>query len=478
MGTEFSKLRPYQLDAVVACHKAPSRLAIQAPTGSGKSWIIAQYIQELKKKNPSATIILSTGFNNLVFDLYQTLNGKYGDFHVKSRVLIGRAAAICGRTGVTPPDPNYPYTEDKNLRPAANGCSKCISSCGYKSTVRQGEVLITNHSMLAVLQDKIDNLEGEVVIIIDEAHTLYGYISSYNDITVKIDHIRQLQLELVKKSLSAVKVKKFLDIAKQSGMTAELVHAMGQMYPEIIPEIDRANALFKAPKKSLYLVEEKETFRVRRFVGEKFIPKHKTLYFTATLNDFHAKYLGLTSKSILKIKTNQPQTSILNSFTVEKLKPNLDYVVSLIESKKDLRGLILSSSFADLNSYIDQVSDEVYSTNKPTEFVKKSGILYGSRRLTQGVNIPDLNYIVITKLPFPVYNDEYQKWSKYVQTFMGISSWSITMAQVESDLIQSAGRLWRKPGQEGEIYIGFYGMNYDAQLKRAVSEFFNLKIAS
>lgn len=478
MGTEFSKLRPYQLDAVVACHNAPSRLAIQAPTGSGKSWIIAQYIQELKKKSPNATVILSTGFNNLVYDLHQTLSGKDGNFNVKNRVLIGRAAVICGRTGVTPPNISYPYTEEKNLRPAANGCSKCISSCSYKSTIFNGEVLITNHSMLAVLQDKIDSLEGEVVIIIDEAHTLYDYISNHNDATITTDHIRQLQLELVKKSLSAVKVKKFLDIAKQNGMTAELVNAMGQMYPDIVPEIDRAVALFKAPKKSLYLVEEKDSFRVRRFVGEKFIPKHKTLYFTATLNEFHAKYLGLTERSIIKIKTDQPQTSILNSFTVEKQKPNLDYVTDLIESKKDLRGLILSPSFADLNSYIDQVSDKVYSTNKPTEFIEKSGILYGSRRLTQGVNIPDLNYIVITKLPFPVYNDEYQKWSKYVQTFMGISSWAITMAQVESDLIQSAGRLWRKPGQEGEIYIGFYGMNYDTQLKRAVSEFFNLKIAS
>lgn len=465
------ELRDYQLEAVIACHKA-SRLAVQAPTGSGKSWIIAQYIKELKKQDPGVTVVLSTGFNNLVFDLHKTL----AMFDVKARVLIGRAATVCGRSGHSPENPLVPYTEDKKIQPKAMGCSQCISSCNYKPRVIPGEVLVTNHSMMAVLSEQIDSLD-KAVIIVDEAHTLYNYISSYNEALVTLDHIKQLQLELVKKSLPAIKAKKLIDIATKGGITEELVKAAYGFFPDLVPEIDRAAQLLKAPANSLFKENLPEGFRVRRFVGEKFILRHKTLFFTATINGFHAKYLALTSKNILKVNSGKPKNSLLHTFKVGKQLPNKMHVRDLVSKRSDKRGLILSPSFADLQEYVGALPSNINKTDKPLAFTG-NGILYGSRRLFQGVNIDDLNYIIITKLPFPIYNEEYVKWSEYVQRLMGISTWEITIAQVESDLIQAAGRLWRRPDQEGEIHIALYGMPYDRNVILSVAEFFNLKIVA
>ena len=173
---------------------------------------------------------------------------------------------------------------------------------------------------------------------------------------------------------------------------------------------------------------------------------------SATVDDYTKSILGVQhsynehnckitdySKSSLSMYSSFDMQSIydfISKQTAEHglvLSTRLD-IVNELKNKRFICGYEIVSNVADLNP-------------------GKRQILVGSKTLFQGVNIQSVGFILINKIPFSRYDDSYKKKMAYFDKLGRNSYMFYTIPYVTNQLIQCMGRLWRSPGDYGNIAI-------------------------
>ena len=148
------------------------------------------------------------------------------------------------------------------------------------------------------------------------------------------------------------------------------------------------------------------------------------------------------------INYNKSSFNLYNAF--EK-----DDILDFINKQKGKRGLLLSTRL-DLLNYFEEITKKTRykAIRKISDF--KDGeyqVLIGSRGLFQGVDIPNIDFILLNKVPFEQISPSYKKKMTFFEK-QGYTPFTYyTIPRVINQTIQCMGRLWRKPGDKGNIAI-------------------------
>ena len=492
-------LRDYQekqIDFIKDVLPTSKIIGIQSGTGSGKSITFFSYIKEFLNENPNKNVIVSTGFNNLVFQLEET--AKFMGFNKnKIKVLIGKKACNCPieaeENGVS--SNNFKlFTRDSeyncghkhyHLNPNKND-SCPFTNQAYSEYFRElmnnvGQIIITNHSSLLLQGNQIPNIG---LIVIDEAHTFGNFYDNYisleldkQDLSILDLAINQVKepirsiikmninngVRLPKKQVEAICNTKILEKNRELQIKINEFFTTEQ---SIANFIEMTNSYYKINKfyNNYELNFDKETkfilvsATLDKYTLEMFQCKNQNVY---TENKTFCKY---EKSEFLALNTNE------DSSYEENLNCFIKYILQHKDEKEIYSGLILSTTITDMNIAIEILTKNplfkvysIYDDNSLEYFKKynakrygKIKILIGSRGLFQGIDIPDIDFVVLNKIPFPNYDDK----NKALETFLtkngkkDYNFWSnYTIPKVCNDIIQSTGRLWRSTESKGIVSI-------------------------
>ena len=129
-------------------------ISLQSPTGSGKSIVMLEYVRWYLERFPGKKIFISTGFNELVWQFYDTAVS----MGINAEVLIGRSHAVCARRDKTRIGRAFVRdAPESSLCGSDAPCSKCKREhgfCYFSELVNDiaesphGMLVVTNHSTL------------------------------------------------------------------------------------------------------------------------------------------------------------------------------------------------------------------------------------------------------------------------------------------------------------------------------------------
>lgn len=470
------QLRDYQkiqLDFLKSHLPISNVCGIQSGTGSGKSIVMLTFIKEWLKdpKNQLSNVIVSTGFNNLVFDLEKRAE----EMGLNPIVLIGVKAINCP---LKMEDDYKIFTQEdftcgnehKHLDTSTDiweekRCPYCNKEYQkLKNTIENahGRLIITNHSSLLAYQNMLDNIG---VIMVDEAHTFGNFYDSY------------LELRLDKKEVQEMD-KAITSLKEPMSSIIRLNIKNNVQLPRIQIEKLCDNIKHKKCKSDVYnffTVERNFNNFVEVVDGEYVLSRFykyfelpfvqsKIILFSATLDKYTlSMFRARESHIYIEHKmfcdySNSEFVAIPN----DDFKTSLTTFLNYVNSKGLEKGLILSTTISDMkialtmNGYLGykMFTDRNEFLNFQEKGCKK--ILVGSRGLFQGIDIPELQFVCLNKIPFPNWNDKTKALQNFLTNF-GTNSfdpWNeFTIPKCENDISQSFGRLWRKPDSKGVVSI-------------------------
>jgi hypothetical protein len=124
---------------------------------------------------------------------------------------------------------------------------------------------------------------------------------------------------------------------------------------------------------------------------------------------------------------------------------------------KDNKGLILCTTLENVEwTYKTLKAKGVPCFKNIEEFKRNSSynkVLVGSKIFFQGIDIPELEFVVIDKIPFETYDDKFRAYSYYIEKVAKVDAWTnYTLPLVKNNLLQMTGRLFRKNDIENGIY--------------------------
>jgi Rad3-related DNA helicase len=457
-------LRDYQQDQMdfVEDHLPYTNVVgVESPTGSGKTFVIIEIAKRWLEEHPLSNVVISTGFNNLVFDMEKRAL-QMGVKNVK--VLIGTNALNCP---VLMKDAGLewkPFTVDgyrcgKDHYDSRGVCPDTLAAYHsyYNGLISgAGQLVITNHSSLLVHQQKLSNVS---LVIVDEAHTFANFYESF------------LRLEITSKELEKVD---------------EAVHRLPQPLSNIVEMNIRNNA--PLPLKQVdRLVAGIDDISLRRRVEEFFSTRNsynnwvergrdgysvdtfyrefdlqmdaKLVLFSATLDGFTNQMFNLKKVHTYRESkrfcdyTKSEFVAVLEDDFLVALKRFLDHV------KDSDAGLVLSTTISDMKLALTMDGYLGYKMfTDRMEFLKHHGrkILVGSRGLFQGIDIDGLKFVCLNRIPFPNWGEKEQARARFLTQNgkNGFDPWNqFTIPKTENDIIQSTGRLWRNSQSRGVIGI-------------------------
>lgn len=477
------ELRPYQkkqINFIEDRIDLTDVVGIESPTGSGKTFVILEYAKRWleKPENQLSNVVISTGFNNLVF----LLEKRAKEIGLNPKVLIGTKACNCPKcmeeAGVEP----KLFTENskficgdkhKILDNSTNIWAK--KRCPYTSNFYNkyidqlvngvGQIIITNHSSLLVHQNKFENVS---LIILDEAHTFSDFYESFirleldeNDLKIIdrcIDSLKSPMNKIIKSNISkgaglpSVQLDKLCEKLSQETEDIELLMKTREFF-EIKPDIRN---YIESKDNSITIDRFYRNFEFEDYIHAKFI------IFSATLDKYTRMMFHCRESYFYKERQSFCDFSKSEFIAI----PNEDFEVSFLKfldyvnSKGLERGLCLSTTIADVNKaliYDGYLGYKMFTDSKKFEKYKDGKkILVGSRRFFQGIDIIGLQFVCMNKLPFPTWNEKTQKMRDYVTNFGNndIDFWTdFSVPKTENDIIQGTGRLWRTPDSFGIISI-------------------------
>lgn len=462
-------------------------IGIESGTGSGKTITALQFVKEWleKPENQLTNVVITTGFNNLVF-LMEKRALEMGFPREKVKILIGTGACNCPlemqEKGVSDKDTEYMvFTETDEYRCGDKHKEFDVSTdvwakkiCPftqnlyreYFQTIKNnvGQIIITNHSSLLIHQE---NLSNTSLLIIDEAHTFSNFYESY------------LRLELDKSDLTSID-KAINNLKPPMNMIIKMNMQKGVQLPNkqidaICDNIENTNLSLRTreffetkPDISNYIERTQNSYTIDRFYRSfdlNIVSKPKIILFSATLDDFTLNMFNVHKSNIYR----EYKTFCDYSKSELICIPNDDFETSLLKfldyvNNKGLsRGLILSTTITDMNKALSydgihgyKMFEDLNKFEKADNISTPKKILVGSRGLFQGIDINDLQFVCLNKLPFPVYDDKSRAQQNYL-TNNGqndFDTWnSFVVPKVENDIIQSTGRLWRNTSSHGVISI-------------------------
>lgn len=474
------KLRDYQLnqlDFIRDRLPVADVVSIESPTGSGKSIVILEFVKEWLKDNPLSNVVISTGMNNLVFQFERNAQ----DVGLDTKVLIGKKAANCPieqeEMGLEQKvfteipcicDKKHIHLDVDEKNPELKSCpftQQAYSEYLSEITHGVGQLIITNHSSLLAHQN-LETFSNVGLLIIDEAHTFTNFYDSY------------LKLELDKKTLykmdSAINKLKEpmksiikMNIYRENALPSQQIDALCSKIEDKQAAIDVREFFETQPSLSNFIEMNKDSYVINKFYRQFDIEiQAKKILFSATMDAF--------TLSMFNVKKNNIYIEYKNFVDYEKSKflwfDGDNYELSLknfleiinIEFKENnqISGLALSTTIYDMNTALSLNGFlEFKMYNDLIEFKEskeKKKLLCGSRLFFQGVDIPDLDFVCLNKIPFPLYDDKMRAQQDFL-TNKGTNdfdSWGgFTVPKVENDILQSSGRLWRKPDAKGIFAI-------------------------
>lgn len=481
-------------------------ISIESGTGSGKSITMLKFVKDWLN-NPDhalSNVVISTGFNNLVF----LMEKRCREFGLTPRILIGTKAINC---------PAYMSDEDvanlvvfsendkcrcgnehKKLDMTTDDPSK--KECPYKRELYKqyineimnnvGQVIITNHSSLLVHQDKFKNCS---LLIIDEAHTFADFYESYLRLELDKGDLEQLDkaIDSLKPPMNMIvkmNMKNGVDLPEKqidaicNNIKNELLCNKVREFFETKPDISNYIEMNNYGPNPSYTIDH-----FYRSFNLSIDPK--IILFSATLDDFTLNMFNVRQSNIYR----ERKTFCDYSKSELLLVPSDDYITSVtdfvnyVNSKNLKHGLILSTTNENVRKTLQldgidgyKIFDNLqefnnYRMNYEIEHNGKKckAILTGSRIFFQGVDIENLDFVCLDKLPFPVYNERFQAQQAYLEAGdKDFSSWTeFVIPKVENSLTQASGRLWRNPNSKG--IIGLFDPRAEGRFKYIIRHVFD-----
>lgn len=441
--------------------------SIQSGTGSGKSIVMLEFAKRFLAKNPLQNVIISTGFNRLVFDLEQ----KASEFGLDSYVLVGSLAVNCptkmmGHYKIFTEEPHLCGNEHKSLDTSTDNweqkrCPFCTNE--YRNHVQKissarGSLIITNHSTLLVHQETFANVG---LVIIDEAHTFGNFYDSYLELKLDASDMRELAETIT--SIGGI-MSKIIDmnIRNNRPLPQQQIDAIVKKCKsrQFAAKVEK---FFTTERNSSNFVEfDDGQYTLSQFYKHFELKiKAKFILFSATLDKFTLEMFGVRqvhqyverkmfcdySKSEFIAIPRQDFLSSLKSFLNLTHKRGLKIGCILSTTIRDMRA---AQSIDGYNGY-KMYTDRIEFANAPSP-----KILVGSRGLFQGIDLPELQFVCLNKLPFPNYNEKAKALQNYLTDngTNGYDSWNnFVVPKCENDISQSLGRLWRTPSSSGIVAV-------------------------
>ena len=465
-----------QLEFVKNKIKGRLPLAVEAPTGSGKSFVILQFCKEYIEEHPGEdfTLVVTTGFNNLVYRLASDCEL----FGIKPIVWLGTGHTLCGikyekEHGYFPSiEEVQAFTPDEEYHPDYPDCfltchkaKDCLYNKAKQELKKFGpKVVVTNHSsyLLALKNGFFE----PTVTVVDESHTFASFYENYLKVEVSAEEIKQVQ-----DVLSEVKDPTFL-LFKRAVEKGQKIHP--NLFRQVKAKIEESgvpNAKAVAEKLQEFAVDSASPDRyysitprgmsVTKFWSKFDVRQEDIPYvlFSATQDEYTLDMFGVPRNRLYVDDSVLVDYSKSEFLVVNKE----DFVEGFQAFLKETRaaslkkGLVLSTTNKDVKSALEL--GEVYGYEVTSDFKyflkkEKDVVLVGSRAFFQGVDIPSVQFVGLNRIPFPTYDDKFRAHAEYLKEVAGIDPWKkFTVPKVKNDMIQVTGRLWRKPGDSGVVGV-------------------------
>lgn len=474
------KLRDYQLnqlDFIRDRLPVADVISLESPTGSGKSIVILEFVKEWLKENPLSNAVISTGMNNLVFQFERNAY----DFGLNPKVLIGKKAVNC------PVEQENHGLEQKIFTETPCLCGKkhlhldveeedpSLKMCpftrdAYKKHLSEimthvGQVIITNHSTLLAHQN-MDTFANVGLLVVDEAHTFTNFYDSYLKLELDMSDLMQVDQAIGKlkepmKSIIKMNMQRGKPLPKQQ---------LDALCSKISNPTVRANAreFFETePALNNFIEHDPQSYAVHKFYKSFEININaKKLLVSATMDAFTRSMFNVRqSNEYRELKTfvdysNSKFVWVDHEDYGESFKLFMHYISKKYADQDKISGLALSTTMKDARTALSMDGLEGFRMyDDLTEFKESNEpkkVLCGSRLFFQGLDIPELDFVCLNKIPFPLYDDKMRAQQEFL-TDRGkndFDAWgNFTIPKVENDILQSSGRLWRSPDSKGVFGI-------------------------
>ena len=479
------KLRKHQEEQLnFLKRKFPGRipLAIESDTGSGKTITILYFIKEYfeEHKGEDFTIVLTTGFNKLVHQFAKEARTKFG---IEPIIWLGKACVTCGLKLMKKEKLNeFPevslehpaFQTDRSLWPKDKSCfKKCrhFDQCFYNvAKAQMNEIgpkfIITNHS--SYLLGLKNHILMPDICFVDEAHTFAQFYESFLKIEITKSEIEYINSILDSKDPTFFLFKRCIERGlKMSPQLFAQVKKRIQRLPDkdglnsnLIARLERFSE--ETPSVDKYIEVSPNGIEITKFWSSYEVSQGSIKYalFSATQDDFTLEMFGVPRSRLYKERGYSAIDYTKSDFLVipeERFQDGISKFLKIMNAEGKNKGLVLSTTLVDIK-YMDGLGVvEGFKTFKDAEeFQKYKGkaILIGSRVFFQGIDIPDLEFVCLNRIPFPTYNDKFRAQAKYLEEIANMNAWTkFTIPLVKNDITQTLGRLWRRKGDKGTVAI-------------------------
>ncbi len=483
---------------------------IESATGTGKTYVILDFIKYLinRENNEYKTIVFTTGFNQLIFQMKEDIENHYPELNYQ--ILIG--SGLLSENCITKND-DIEFKKDY-----ASTCPLCKFMVWNKTTLKledrrpsncskkliteylrdntNTKFIITNHSYYLAMKDFI---KADLVII-DEAHTFGNFYSSFNTITLDKNeqNILNNYVRNFKTPTSAI-----LNMAILNGLNInesltnnicdELVNKYPKtVYSEVKQTCDKLNKILTNKAFDNFIENNNGTLSKNLFFN-KFDLSSKDYFtkeckypdiilFSATIDDYTKRMFGISNSKQIYVQAVDRKRYVGSDYISvhanynDKLQDVLDNYI--LNNKTNKEGLILCTSNDSVtwtqNFLRDNYKDKVDVFTNPISMresnTDKVKIMIGSKQYFQGLDIPTLNFTILDKIPFEVYDAKFQAYSYYLSKTTKCDPWTdYTIPLLKNSIIQALGRTWRKNDIENRDYDQGTVVIFDERLGKRFS---------
>lgn len=494
------ELRTYQnkqlnfLQRINECNEIT--LGVQSPTGTGKTIMILNFIKGYMEKNPSANVVFSTGFNNLVWAIEQESK----NFGLDPLVLVGSGLLHPTCTDKEMPlNVTYEHSKTKcancdlikyrmvngHLVFEDNRPEKCAKKLLQMTidnlTQFPGKLIITNHAyFLAAINGKLP----VDLVIFDEAHSMSDFYQSY--MTYKETKAMKIILDSYINSVNSPTASIFNYYRNQEEFQGRIIQNMIKELRtnKIVDEMkiddiqDDITNLYIADKESLIEPNEEGKLIKYRFYYQYEIDCKKIIIMSATLDSYTKLMFGLTNNNNIFVQPepidrykNSEFASIKHDFR-ESFTDVMKYITD--HDNKYNSGLILCTTLDNVEFTCEELAkqykDKITVYRDIESFKSHNGtnakVLVGSKAFFQGIDIPDLNWVWLDKIPFANYDNRARAYEFYLKKNTKLEPWTYyTLPMMYNNIIQASGRLWRLNDYEHHVFDDGLFIISDPRLK-------------
>lgn len=463
-------------------------VGINSPTGSGKTIMVLKYIAERLKeaqaKGRPFNVVFSTGFNVLVDQVKSTIEDLFGveanTYSVNSHGMI----TIGSNTGNTTTNTNsaddagfnlytlaskslmFPNVKQESAKTTALGQLLQILSNTNDPT---SKVVVTNHTCLWMYRDLFAKYD---LIIVDEVHTypMFQELANTIEISAKdIDILRsmietraQIGNPYAKVFLSGLNMGKVPNRPLHNLTTDKFEEELG------IKLGNKKQPVYTARRflKQFYTISEAKNnidqfcqvldngnLHWTRFQKCSDIYGAQIICLSATIDSKTREFMGISPWKNNFFQENDRryyQNSAIHVY------PTMENEEALAKKMADWiqhnyanggLGLIYSTtlSFVATAKRILSTVTEVHTTVESFQASTSTNkVLIGSTRFSMGLDLPGFDYLLMNRIPFDRYDEEYRAKQAYFEHVVGKSAWFyMAVADVENRMNQLIGRLWR-----------------------------------